>query len=186
MKKIPCLFARDFTDRRRPKLLRAVTPGCEWVLEGEGVATLKRDGSACAVIGGRLFKRYDAKKGKAPPVDAIPCGEPDSVTGHHPHWVPVGDEPESKWHREAWSRGPFVDDTYEIVGPKVNGGAEPFERHTLIAHGSEPFENYARDFDTLAAILERSVVEGIVWHHPDGRMAKLRRDDFGFAWPVKR
>ena len=27
------------------------------------------------------------------------------------------------------------------------------------------------------------VVEGIVWHHPDGRMVKIKRKDFGFKWP---
>jgi hypothetical protein len=70
MKKIPCLFQRDFTDKRRPTLLRDVTPGCEWVLAGEGVATRKRDGTACAVIGGKLFKRYDVKRGRPVPAGA--------------------------------------------------------------------------------------------------------------------
>ena len=27
--------------------------------------------------------------------------------------------------------------------------------------------------------------EGLVWHHPDGRMAKIKRRDFGLSWPVK-
>jgi hypothetical protein len=33
------------------------------VINGEGQAFIKRDGTACAVIGGVLHKRYDAKRG---------------------------------------------------------------------------------------------------------------------------
>src|SRR6476620_6230466 len=106
MKKVPCLFQRDFGGGREPLARPEVTPGCEWVLAGEGVATRKRDGTACAVVGGVLHLRYDAKRGKQPPPDAVPCQEPDAVTGHWPHWLPVGDRPEGKWHREAWAALP--------------------------------------------------------------------------------
>jgi hypothetical protein len=46
---MPCLFVRDFTDKRNPKISTDVTPGCEWVMAGEGVATRKYDGTACLV-----------------------------------------------------------------------------------------------------------------------------------------
>ena len=29
-------------------------------------------------------------------------------------------------------------------------------------------------------------IEGIVWHHPDGRMAKIKARDFGIQWPPKK
>ena len=41
-------------------ILPNVTQGCEWVLEGKGIATLKIDGSCCAIINGELYKRYDS------------------------------------------------------------------------------------------------------------------------------
>ena len=90
MIKIPCLFQRDFSDQRRPKLLRAVTLGCEWVQAGEGVATRKWDGTACLVRNGLLYARLDFKANRrhgqrVPPADAIPCQEQDPVTGHWPH-----------------------------------------------------------------------------------------------------
>jgi hypothetical protein len=25
-------------------------------------------------------------------------------------------------------------------------------------------------------------IEGIVWHHPDGRMVKIKKKDFGYKW----
>ena len=106
MIKIPCLFEREFPKKSRPVLLRTVTPGCEWALTEVGTPTQKRDGTACLVKDGKLYKRFDVRlaRGATVPVGAIPCiPEADPVTGHWPHWVEVGGEPESKWHREAWT-----------------------------------------------------------------------------------
>ena len=184
MKKIPCLFQRDFTDRRKPVLLDIVTPGCEWVLAGEGVATRKWDGTACMIQNGVLFARYDAKKGKIPPPGAIPCDpEPDPITGHWPHWTPT-EGPQYQWHREAFT-GPLMDGTYELVGPKVNGNPEHLERHILVRHGMDGVLIYGRGFPDLKAWLETAPFEGIVFHRSNGDMAKIRRDDFGFSWPVE-
>lgn len=183
MIKMPCLFERDFTDK--PVLLRTVTPGCEWVIAGEGVASIKRDGTACAVIGGVLHARYDAKRGKAPPPGCIPCSEPDPITGHHPHWQPVADEPHFKWHREAWAqRGEMRDGTYELCGPKLQGNPEMLDSHRFIRHGLEIVEA-PRTFDGLRAFLETLQYEGLVFAHPDGRFAKIRRADFGLRWPLE-
>jgi hypothetical protein len=199
MIKIPCLFQRDFTDKRRPLLLRAVTQGCEWVMAGEGAATRKRDGTACLVKDGVLYKRYDVKKGKIVPVGAIPCTPAaDAVTGHWPHWVEVTSSGgDSCWHMEAWT-GLRVSDgsrfrpklnlengTYELCGPKINGNPEQLEEHVFIRHESEVLANIPRDYDKLRETLRLARYEGIVFHHPDGRMCKIRRDDYGFAWPPK-
>lgn len=184
MKKIPSLFKRDYEDTRR--VYDEVVPGCEWVLAGEGVATRKWDGTACLVKDGRLFKRYDAKKGKTPPEGFIPCEpEPDQTTGHWPGWLPVGDGPEDQWHREAWVGWSFPDGTYELVGPKSQGGAEAsFKIHCLARHGDTPLMRVPRTFDGIRRYLSEHAIEGIVWHHPDGRMAKIKRKDFGLPWPV--
>ena len=84
MKKIPTLFKRTFDAQHRKSIVNEVTPGMEWVLDGEGIATVKIDGTCCAIIDGRFYRRYDAKRGKTPPEGAIPCCEPDLVTGHWP------------------------------------------------------------------------------------------------------
>ena len=67
MKKIPTLFERVYENHKVVGILPKVTEGMEWVLAGEGIATVKWDGSCCAIIDGKLYKRYDAKKGKRPP-----------------------------------------------------------------------------------------------------------------------
>lgn len=192
MKKMPCLFQRDFTDPVNSTLLQEVTPGCEWVLAGEGTASRKRDGTACAVRDGKLFKRYDCKKGKAPPTGFIPCSEPDPITGHWPGWIEVGEGPEDQWHRQAWQNVAHVEDslalpdgTYELCGPKIQGNPEGFSAHVFIRHGAEMEAEVPRDWDGLRTYMEEYLGEGLVWAHPDGRMCKLRRGDFGFVWPIK-
>ena len=186
MQKIPTLFIRSESN---PKLVsRTVDPYCQWVLDGEGVATEKFDGTACAVIGGRLYKRHkhDAQKGPPPEGWRHWSGEGDSGHG----WLPcVRGDSASRYHLDAWEfHGERLPDgTYELVGPKSNGNPHGLDRHELWRHGF-PFDSSPpRDFDGLAAWLaEYRPVEGIVWHHPDGRMAKIKRRDFGLPWPVKR
>lgn len=188
---MPCLFVRKFHDKRSFTLTEQVTPGCEWVIAGEGVGSRKWDGTACAVIDGMLHKRYDAKKNpktgeyRMPPTGSIPCDEPDPVTGHWPHWVRVGDEPDSQWIRAARAGDlRFLEDgTYEACGPKI-GGNENIDSHQLIRHGVDVIQ-CERTFAGLRAYFEATPIEGIVFAHSDGRFAKIRRADFGFTWPMR-
>lgn len=189
MKKIPTLFQRNYdTDR----LVRnEVTPGCEWVLQGEGDPTEKIDGTCCRVKNGILYKRYELKPGKPAPRDFEPAQEPDPVTGETPGWVRVTDGPEDRWHREAFARYPNQyfrpEETVELVGPKVQGNPYGLVEHRLICHHlGLRMRDVPRDFEGLRAWLRDHKVEGIVWHHPDGRMVKLKRKDFGLPWPVKK
>lgn len=62
MKKIPTLFEREFKDHNVVNVLSNVMKGMEWVLDNEGLATVKYDGACCAVLDGVFYKRYDAKK----------------------------------------------------------------------------------------------------------------------------
>ena len=48
MKKIPTLFERVFDDHHKVGINNKIYPGMEWVLNGEGTATEKIDGSCCA------------------------------------------------------------------------------------------------------------------------------------------
>lgn len=201
MRKIPSLFVRDWNGDKE-LVTSVVTPGSEWVTAGEGRATRKWDGTACLVRDGKLWKRYDAKGGKTPPIGWVPCQpEPDPITGHHPGWVPIGDGPDDRWHREGFERlkeqaaalmmvwPAFCDgNTYELVGPAVNTNHEGFAEHRLIVHGDTFFEpEPPRDFDGLKAWFETHAVEGIVWwreRHGPCDMVKIKRRDFGLPWPA--
>jgi hypothetical protein len=179
MQKIISVFQRNYDGDR---LIRdEVVPGAEWVLAGEGVATRKWDGTSCLVRDGRLFKRYDAKHGKTPPAGFVPAQDPDPKTGHWPGWLAVGDGPEDRWHREAWEQygGRYVDGTYELCGPKVQGNPERMSAHYLVPHGGVLLSDCPRTFDGIRDYLRTADIEGVVFHHPDGRMAKAKTRDFG-------
>lgn len=195
MKKMQSLFVRDWANKRA--ISREVTPGCEWVLAGEGIATRKWDGTACMVRGGVVHKRFDAKVDKVTlqplkpvPAGFEPCQEPDAMTGHWPGWVPIGDGPEDRWHREGLLfrntdlEKVLEDGTYELCGPKIGSNHERLDSHVYIRHG-EDLLDVRRNFDAIRSFLSNTLVEGIVWHHPDGRMVKITRVAFGFDWPVK-
>jgi len=181
MQKIISLFQRNYDGDH---LVRdEVTPGAEWVIAGEGVATRKWDGTCCMLKEGQLYKRYDAKKGKTPPEGFNPAQDPDPVTGHWPGWLKVSDTAkEDKWFREAFENTPIDelhDGTYELCGPKVNGNPENLDEHVLVQHGNITIADLPRDFYHISSYLSVAGIEGIVWHHPDGRMVKIKAKDFG-------
>lgn len=192
MKKIPTLFAREFKNHRVVGISDKVTPGMEWVLEGEGFATFKWDGSCCAIIGGEFYKRYDAKRGKKPPEGAIPCCDPDPVTGHWPHWVRVSqDDPSDKWFVSAYVtasaiHGVLSDGTYEAVGPAFNGNPHRFADNTLVPHGMDVLRRVPRTFEGIREYLDDNLMEGIVFWKDGEPQCKIKRSDFGFEWPVKK
>jgi len=192
MKKIISLFKRDYEGTKL--VYNEIVPGAEWVIRGEGKATIKFDGTACMVKDGKLYKRYDRKlkKGsdvtiddyKDAPDSWIPCEEkPDPNTHHWPGWLPIGDGPEDKWYREV-DIGGLPEGTYELVGPKFQGNPYKKDKHILIPHGKQKCPDAPRTFDGLKEFFKVNEIEGIVWHHPDGRMVKIKRRDFGYQWPV--
>jgi hypothetical protein len=191
MQKIKSLFIREQVGSKY-LATPEVEPECQWVIDGEGVPTEKIDGTCCAIIDGVFYARHRVKTGKVVPDGWLHwSGYTEQKTGHG--WVPVGNGPEHKWHREAWdalnlSQCNPPDGTYEMVGPKVQRNPCGLESHALWKHGLHLFSGAntpPRNFDGLREWLESNHVEGIVWHHPDGRMCKLKRRDFGIPWSGK-
>lgn len=187
MKKIPTLFVRVFEDKHIKSINREVTSGMEWVLDGEGIATIKKDGSCCAVIDGLFYKRYDAKRGKKPPLGAIPCSDPDPVTGHWPHWVRVDESnPGNKWFLEAYKNSTdLIDGTYEAIGPHFQTNPYDLNKDILYRHGSE-LVTVNRSFDDIKEYLRTHAIEGIVFWKDGEPQCKIKRSDFGFKWPVTK
>ncbi len=55
MKKMPTLFERQFENHEIIKCLNKVHDGCEWVLNGEGYATEKLDGTCYMIKSNQLL-----------------------------------------------------------------------------------------------------------------------------------
>ena len=192
MKKIPTLFEREFKDHKVVEVKPTLSsPDLQWVLDGEGEATLKVDGSCCAIIDGLFYRRYDAKKGKRPPENAIPCSDPDPITGHWPHWIPASasdNDKASKWYVAALqdyilNNGFPEDGTYEAIGPHFQGNPYKLETDTLVKHGTVVLD-VERSFDGIRNYLQEHEIEGIVFWKDGEPQCKIKRSDFGFQWPI--
>ena len=194
MKKIPTLFERDFFDDHTALAKPVVTPGMEWVLEGQGIATVKFDGACCAIIGGELYRRYDAKHGKPVPEGAIKCQEEaDPVTGHLPCWVKCDrNNPADKWFWKADDRAKRLmplcgrDGTYEAIGRHFQGNPYNLDLDYITPHGRAVVE-VERSFEGIREWLKNHPGdEGLVFWKDGEPKCKIRRKDFGFEWNVKR
>lgn len=119
VKKIPTVFKRVFERHTVVDITEEFSSDLVREAFLRGVATIKWDGACCAIIDENFYKRYDAKRGRRPPVGAISCSAPDPVTGHHPYWVLVDENnPADKWFvaaRMATEGSLLRDGTYEAT-----------------------------------------------------------------------
>jgi hypothetical protein len=207
MKKTPSIFLRDFNGNPG-RVTTTPNPACPWVFEGLGVATKKIDGTACRIryddVGNFIYeRRYEIKQGKTAPIGFIPASDVDPETGKQPGWIPVGDGPDGKWHREAliqviddtWAQEvsarcaqSLLPGTYELVGHRIQGNPYRLMVHRLVSHEDQELVIHDEPQRTYAAIetylKEHPEIEGIVYHYGD-QFAKIKRRDFGLPWPEK-
>ena len=194
MRKIITLFKRNYDGDRQ--VFNEVMPGAEWVINGEGVATLKIDGTCTMIENGLFFKRFELKAGKQAPEGFRAAQTPDPITGDTPGWLPVTEAREDRWHREARAAAAasLADGTYELVGPKIQGNPGGYATHQLVRHGEIVLADAPRTFDGLRLFLEKlyaegKFIEGIVfWReagNPKSEMVKIKARDFGIRSPRK-
>lgn len=192
MKKIPTLFKREFEGHTIVRVLPELSDeSLQWVLDGEGTATVKIDGACCAIINGEFYKRYDAKNGKPVPEGAIKCQEnADPITGHLPCWVKVDpNNPSDRWFATAYNNTPFGNvypktiryATYEAIGKHFNGNPYNLDDDILNRHGEDIIE-VERTFEGIKKYLEENYIEGIVFWKDGEPKCKIKRSDFGFKW----
>jgi hypothetical protein len=197
MPKLECPFVRIELPNGDYNVTPEINPGYEWVFEDESVMAIEKlhgtnvsiniqDGVITSVWN-RTERIPFFNKGKKHIIEGI---------------------------LNSFERGytEFLEDGQhfgELIGPKVNGNPYKLKEHLWI-----PFETYAqkhlrykswgkypKDFNTISEWFKELIplyacivqgeegrkngfVEGIVFTHPDGRMAKLRKDMFD--WYVGR
>lgn len=195
MRKIPTLFRRDPTDRRR------FLPEHQVALPPDAIATVKWDGTAVELDDrGQWWVRYETRPGRrsfdthhAP---AWPEGfrfvQTDPVTGKDVGWVPLDlDLPAHEVIGDAVFNSPACREpgTYEAIGSSFP---------VLVRHGEPVLDGVPTDFAGLRGWLEdHPDIEGIVWwadvEIPTScstrsfewrPVAKVRRYDLGLSWTV--
>lgn len=183
MEKIPTLFERD----DRFKVVDRPRAECAWVFDGEGTPTEKLDGTnvRLTVRSGQLVR---VEKRRNPSKLQKQQGIVDG-------WYVDTDEhgADDKWilaaaHDTDVSGWPDGEHACEALGPRIQGNPLGLEEHRCVpfnlqvpAYQDVP-RSYGELWDFLAALESRfapgHLAEGIVFHHPDGRRAKIKRKDF--------
>ncbi len=183
MEKIPTIFDRgeNFKVTDQPR------KGCEWVFAGEGRATEKVDGTNVRITirSGhvvRIEKRRNPSK----------LQKQQGITDG---WYVDTDEfgKEDKWILEAVkgtdvSGWPDGEHSAEALGPSIQGNPLGLEKHLCVPFNLAipAYDDAPRTYEGLKALLSDldslyspgHLAEGIVFHHPDGRRAKIKRKDF--------
>lgn len=184
MKKIPTILKRDPDNMRW--VTEEVNPECQWVIDGEGLVTRKYDGT-CVMLAddGTWWARREVKSGKPAPEHFV-WADFDETTGKTQGWEPIEQSSFYKFWQEAVDGENWESGTYELCGPKINGNPEDYDCHELVRHEDAfivkepgwPGEKRSPEYlKRLVRMLATHNYEGIVVHHPDGRMAKLKARD---------
>jgi hypothetical protein len=181
VKKIATIFIRDW-DNNPKYVTREPNPECAWVFAGEGTATRKYDGTCVRFDGEHWWARREVKPGKTDPAGFLLIEE-DAETAKRVGWEPAEQTGFAKYLTQAIRGDAWLPGTYELCGPKVNGNPERYLEHRLIRHDDaaliRPFSlTWEGIRDTVHVLAEHEGIEGIVWHHEDGRMAKVKARDF--------
>ncbi len=182
MNKIETIFDRGNDFKVTPK----IRSGTEWVFAGEGIATEKIDGTnvRLTVVVGRVQRvekrRNPTREEKAVGAEPgyIDAGRQDPADKHIFRAVDGTDV--SSWPDGSWP--------CEAIGPKIQGNplgltapvCYPFSfKPALIADAPRSYDGLREFFKTFDSVYSPGHKgEGIVFHHPDGRMAKIKVKDF--------
>lgn len=183
MEKIPTLFERD----DRFKVVDRPRAECAWVLDGEGTATEKLDGTnvRLTVRSGHLVR---VEKRRNP-------SRVQKAQGVVDGWYVDADEfsSEDKWIVAAAqatdvSSWPDGEHPCEALGPHIQGNTLGLTDNRCVPFNLDipAYDLVPRDFAGLQGFLAElesrfapgHLAEGIVFHHPDGRRAKIKRKDF--------
>ena len=209
MKKIPTLFPKDLpkcSDElcSDPSDLGKVIQGPSLFPINELTFRIKVDGTACYLLNNQPYVRYDAKlikrkRGKVVkvlikeeviltlPEGAIPCQEPDKLSGHWPHWIPLLDQSEYHGQRKGYETSkPTQDVSYECVGPSINGNPHTEDYHLWVHHAANSLLvklelSDANCFNELKKLLKDFPWKGLVAYKEGVPVAKIRRCDFDYA-----
>lgn len=177
MRKIPTIFERDDATNRR-YVTDKMLPECVWVLEPGAIPTRKYDGTCVLVDESHVLwaRREVRPDGIMPP--NFTAVEHDSATGKTVGWEPAEQSGFARYIEEASDAECLPPGTYELCGPKINRNPEGLDSHRLLRHGLEGPVLPAGFWDDPGRHLHALGWEGIVWHHADGRMAKLKARDY--------
>jgi len=206
MKKMPTIFIRDKGDRSRvtgeiSPAAQWVFDGEGRLTRKYDGTCVMYDGdrwwSRREVKGGKSDPPNFRPLGEDPVTGKRMGWEPAEQSGFYKYLFEASgfdEDPDHPVNKVRWPAG-----TYELCGPRINGNPEDYSAHVLKPHGWETLserEDLRRFHQHLLGHqpgLWRGLLlgylmecnkwhggppwEGLVWHHEDGRRAKIKRRD---------
>ena len=188
--KIECPFKRKLDKNGNYVVYDEVEESCGWVFEDESVMAIEKlHGSNCSIVieEGTVTQIYNR-------TERIP------FINKGKSWIIKGIlNSKERGYLEFLGDGQHFG---ELIGPKVNGNPYKLDEHLWIPFSTfcqkhlryKSWGKYPKDFKTISEWFkellplyasmkgdrDNGFVEGIVFTHPDGRFAKLRRDMFSW------
>lgn len=195
MPKLESPFVRKVNDKGEYILTDEITPGYEWVFNDESVMAIEKlHGTNVSIIieGGNITSIWNR-------TERIPF-----INKPKKH---ITEGILNSWERGYCDLLEDGQHFGELIGPKVNGNPYKLDVHLWIPFGTfaqnhlkfKSWGKYPKDFKTISEWMRDLIplywtmkhgmqkdkeghyigfVEGIVFTHPDGRMAKIRKDMF--------
>jgi len=186
MPKLECPFIRKEINGNYI-VVNEINPGLEWVFEDENVMAIEKlhgTNVSILIVEGNVVEVYNR-------TERIP------FINKGKKWIIEGLlNSKENGYLEFLGDGQHFG---ELIGPKVNGNPYKLDKHLWIPFSGfcqkhlkyKSWGKYPKDFNTLSEWFKELIplysmmkgdkngfVEGIVFTHPDGRMAKLRVDMF--------
>lgn len=198
MNKIPTIYIRNKYFKVTPKH----HPDCDWVFRGEGLAMEKLDGvNVRLTIRNEKVMRVEKRRNPTKAQKKIDIIDPWYVEANYNDrtdkhiFTAVG-----RTNFESWPDGEHC---CEAIGPKLQGNPLGLEHSRCVPFNlpeiydpeaysylipqvlsANPFDQMVYRMDKLNSLFAHdnccppTRAEGIVFHHPDGRQAKIKRSDF--------
>ena len=191
MPKIESLFVRKMIDKNYV-LTDEITEGYEWVFEDDSVMAIEKlhgTNVSIVIVEGTVTQIYNR-------TERIP------FINKGKKWITEGLlNSKERGYLEFLGDGQFFG---ELIGKKVNGNPYNLDGHLWIPFDTfaqkhlryKSWGKYPKNYQTISKWFKDDLlplfssmqgnregfVEGIVFTHPDGKMAKLRRDMFEFYY----
>ena len=189
MPKLESPFKRVLKDNRDYVVIDEIAEGYEWVFKDDSVMAIEKlHGTNVSIViqEGTVTQVYN----RTERIQFINKGK---------KWIIEGLlNSKERGYLEFLGDGQFFG---ELIGPKVNGNPYKLDEHLWIPFDGfcqkhlkyKSWGKYPKNFATISEWFKelmplytsmrgdrKGFVEGIVFTHPDGRMAKLRRDMFSW------
>ncbi len=193
MPKLQSPFIREMKGNKY-LVTNKITPDYEWVFEDESVMAIEKlDGINVSIVieGGNVTQIYN----RTERIQFINKGK---------SWIIKGIlNSKEKGYLEFLGDGQFFG---ELIGPRVNRNPYRLEEHLWISFSGfcqnhlkyKSWGKYPKTFESISEWFKELMplytsmkgdrtgfVEGVIFTHPDGRMAKLRRDMFDWYYENK-